>query len=324
MLNVALLTFEGADLLDIAGPMQVFSLASDLGRGNDPKYRISVISLTGMGVRTSSGVLVSTVLAQQALSEGVDTLLVAGGSGAADAARDKVLIRWLQSNRSSFRRIGTTSTGSLVLAAAGILDGHRATTHWASLDELRRGYPSVHVQENALFIEDSGIWTSAGVTAGIDMALAMVEADAGRGLALKTAKSLVLYLKRSGGESQISNHLHAQHMPDEIRSLLERILENPRDEYSLTQLVEMSGMSARSLYRLFYQQLKMTPREFVEMARLDVAKRLLEENGVRPGRVAQQAGFGSREAMRRSFQKKLGVSPTAYRHKIAASSRSGA
>jgi len=324
MLNVALCAFEGVDLLDIAGPVQVFSSASELGRGTEPKYRASVISMSGMGIRTSSGLLISTVLAQQALADGIDTLLVAGGDGAARAAKDKALLHWLQANRSAFRRIGATSTGTFVLAAAGLLDGRGATTHWAHVNELQRSHPAVRVDQNALFVEDEGVWTSAGVTASIDMALAMVEADAGRGLAMKTAKSLVVYLKRSSGESQISTHLHAQHMPDELRILLERILENPREEYSVPQLVQISGMSTRSLYRAFYQQLKMTPREFVEMARLEVAKRLLEENGVRPGRVAEQAGFGSREAMRRSFQKRLGISPTAYRQKINSQARKSA
>jgi transcriptional regulator GlxA family with amidase domain len=324
MLNVALCAFEGVDLLDIAGPLQVFSYASDLGRGTDPKYCVSVISMSGMGIRTSSGLLISTALAQQALADGIDTLLVAGGAGAAKAANDKALLHWLQANRALFRRIGATSSGAFVLAAAGILDGRRATTHWANISDLQRGHPAVQVDQNALFVQDGDVWTSAGVTAGIDMALAMVEADAGRGLAMKTAKNLVLYLKRSSGEAQISTHLHAQHMSDDLRMLLERILENPREEYSVPQLVEISGMSMRSLYRAFYQQLKTTPREFVEMARLEVAKRLLEENGVRPGRVAEQAGFGSREAMRRSFQKRLGTSPTAYRQKHHSAERRSA
>ncbi|MGQ0741440.1 MAG: GlxA family transcriptional regulator [Alphaproteobacteria bacterium] len=324
MRNITVLVFEGADLLDIAGPLRVFTAASEMASGAEPRYAVSVISLTGMGTRTDAGLLVSTKLAQSSLAEGVDTLLVAGGSGAAAAARDRALVHWLKANRNSFRRIGATSNGCLVLAASGLLDGRRATTHWENLEELHRGYPTIKVQENALFVEDGGVWTSAGVTAGIDMALAMVEADAGRGLALKTAKRLVLYLKRAGHEAQISAHLHAQHMPDDLRKLLEQILDNPREEYSVPQLVQMSGMSARSLYRLFYQQLKMTPREFVEMVRFDVAKRLLEDNGVRPGRVAEQAGFGSREAMRRSFQKRLGISPTAYRQKVCAATRTGA
>ena len=143
MLNVALCAFEGVDLLDIAGPLQVFSSASDLGRGTDPKYRVSVISMSGMGIRTSSGLLISTTLAQQALAEGIDTLLVAGGDGATKAAKDKALLHWLQTNRSTFRRIGATSSGTFVLAAAGVLDGHRATTHWASVNDLQQGHPDV-------------------------------------------------------------------------------------------------------------------------------------------------------------------------------------
>lgn len=317
MLNVALFAFENANLLDIAGPLQVFSSASELGGAKDAKYDVSVISMSGMGVRTSSGLLISTNLAQQELAKGIDTLLVAGGGGALKAAKDKALIQWIQVNRSAFRRIGATGTGALILAAAGILDGRRATTHWAHLTDFRREYPSVLVEPDALFVEDSGIWTSAGTTAGIDMALEFVQADASRGLALKTAKELVLYLKRAGGESQFSTHLHAQHMPEELRALLERIMENPREEYSVPQLTKISGISTRSLYRAFYQQLNMTPREFVELARLEVAKRLLQENGVRPGRVAEQAGFRSREAMRRSFQKRLGISPTVYRQRLS-------
>ncbi len=317
MLNIALLAFDDANLLDIAGPLQVFSTASGLGRATDAKYHVSVISMSGMGIRTSSGVLISTTLAQQAMSEGVDTLLVAGGDGAFDASRDKPLISWIQTNRNLFRRIGATCTGTFILAAAGVLDNRRATTHWAYINDLQRDYSTVRVEPNALFVEDNGVWTSAGITAGIDMALELVQADAGRGLALKTAKEMVLYLKRAGGQSQYSAHLHAQHMPDQFRELLERIIENPSDDYNLPQLTKIAGISSRSLYRAFYQKLNMTPREFVELARLEVAKRLLEDNGIRPGRVAEQAGFRSREAMRRSFQKQLGISPTAYRQKYS-------
>ena len=323
MLNIALLAFDDANLLDIAGPLQVFASASDLGRSTDEKYHVSVISMSGMGIRTSSGVLISTALAQQVLSEGIDTVLVVGGRGAFNAAKDSPLIQWIQTNRASFRRIGSTCTGAFVLAAAGVLSSHRATTHWAYTNDLQRDYPSVLVDPNALFVEDRGIWTSAGITAGIDMALELVQADTGRGLALKTAKELVLYLKRAGGQSQYSAHLHAQHMPDQFRELLERIMENPSDEYSLPQLTKIAGISTRSLYRAFYQQLNMTPREFVELARLEVAKRLLEDNGVRPGRVAEQAGFRSREAMRRSFQKQLGISPTVYRQRYSVDDRNG-
>ena len=276
-------------------------------------YEVSVISMAGMGVRTSSGVLISTRLADQALSQGIDTLLVVGGKGAYETAQERVLIRWLESNRTKFRRVGCCGAAAFILAAARLLDQRHVATHWSCTDELRIKYPKLFIERDALFLEDQGIWSSAGATACIDMALKLVEDDVGQDLALKVAKEFVLYVRRMGREPQFSAHLKAQHMPNELRQLLERIMENPCAKYDMLQLVRYSGMSRRSLYRAFYQELRMTPREFVEMARLVVAKRLLTEEGARPARIAKLAGFSSREAMRRVFRRELGISPTAYK-----------
>ena len=238
MLNVAILGFEGASILDIAGPLQVFASASQLGRR---KYRVVLISMSGMGIRTSSEVLLSTLPAQQELAAGIDTLLVAGGPGALSAAHDKTITQWLQSNRKAFRRIGSICTGAFILAAAGILDKRRAATHWAHAEDLQREFPSVCVERDALFINDKEIWTSGGVTAGIDMALELVQIDAGRELAVKTAKELVLAQMRSGGQSQFSAHLAIQSVPDDLRGLLEHILEFPQEDYDFAGTLSPIG-----------------------------------------------------------------------------------
>jgi transcriptional regulator GlxA family with amidase domain len=323
-LNIAVLVYEGTDLLDIAGLLSVFESAAKLRQVTEAAratYNVSVVSMSGMGVRTSCGVLVSTRLAEQALSQGIDTLLVAGGEGAFTAAKEKVLIKWIETHRSEFRRIGCCGSGAFILASAGILDARRITTHWACADELQAKFSDLLIERDALFIEDHGIWSSAGATACIDMALKLVEEDVGQGMALKVAKEFVLYLRRTGREPQFSAHLQAQHMPNELKGLLERIMENPQVKYDVTQLVRYSGMSRRSLYRAFYHELRMTPREFVELARLEVAKRLFEEEGARPARVAKLAGFASREAMRRVFRRQLGISPTAYRQRLLGTDR---
>ena len=319
---IAFVVYDDANLLDISGPVQVFAAASGqaeaMGLTPGPAYEVIVVSREGGIVQTSCGVGIQTGALAELEHRPMDTLLVTGGRGCLTAAEDVALVTWLKAKSGQARRFGSICTGAYLLAAAGLLRDRRATTHWEYTDTFGKRFPDVHFECDALFIEDGGVWTSAGVTAGIDMALAMVEQDLGTELALDTAKQLVLFLKRSGGQSPFSTFLKAQSIKDDrLRRLAAWILENPTEDLSPEALADRAHVSLRSLFRAFHEEARMTPREFVERARLEVACRLLEQSEDRIDRVAMKSGFASADGMRRAFRRVFNVSPLVYRERFS-------
>src|SRR6185437_2957687 len=243
----------------------------------------------------------------------VDTLLIAGGPGVAAACKDVALLQWLRDRAGQARRVASVCTGAFVLAATGALDGRRATTHWSFCAELARAYPRVQVELDPIFVRDGVFWTSAGVTSGIDLALAMVEEDLGREVALAVARYLVVYLKRSGGQAQYSAALSLQVADDRFGVLHNWIAAHLPQDLSLPILAEQAAMSTRSFSRRYREATGMTPAHAVERLRVDEARRLLLETRLPVKRIAQRCGFGSEETLRRSFMRLLKITPNDYR-----------
>ena len=313
--TIAVFVFDGAKLLDAAGPLQVFA---DARHDSAPAYRTALVSLGGGPVATDAGVSLSTEPLSPLLDRGIDTLLVSGGDGAMVAAKCGEHRAALASAVPRLRRLGSICTGAFVLAAGGHLDGRKATTHWASCTELAERHPAIDVQPDAIFVEDGPVWTSAGVTAGIDMALAMVEADLGREEALRIARHLVLYLKRPGGQEQFSAPLRAQAGgTGALESLLAHVHAHPDEDLSIARLAVLAGLSARTLARRFEQEVGATPAAFVERVRVDAACEAFCRGERSVKRVAARAGFGGEERMRRAFQRVKGVAPSEYRDRFS-------
>lgn len=313
---VALLASPYVQLLDVVGPTDVFTEASrQLG---DPRaYRLRVIS-TGPDVITSSSGLKLVPDATVTTHRGaIDTLLVAGSPSVDMLVDDDSVQRWLCRQASRVRRIGSVCSGAFMLAAAGLLDGKKVATHWNFAARLSAQYPQLQVDADAIYLRDGNLYTSAGVTAGMDLALALVEEDHGRELALRVARELVMFLKRPGGQSQYSAHLAAQMAErSSIRKVQERILARTSADLSVPALAASIGMSERNFARVFRAQAGVTPAEFVETARIDAARRLLEETGDALKRIAEAVGYTNVDAFRRAFQRRVGVSPAQYRHRF--------
>jgi transcriptional regulator GlxA family with amidase domain len=251
------------------------------------------------------------------VSGGIDTLLVAGGIGAPRAAADRALIGWLRRIAPRARRLGSVCTGAFLLAEAGLLDGRRATTHWRFCRQLAERYPRVAVDPDPIFVRDRRVYTSAGVTAGMDLALALVEEDHGREVALGVARQLVMFLKRPGGQSQFSVPLMAQAAERQpLSELLTWIGDHPGADLSVEALARRAAMSPRNFARVFTRHVGMTPARFVERARVEAARRRLEESSVGVEVIATESGFNSAEIMRRAFLRTVRVSPADYRHRF--------
>ncbi|WP_246196074.1 GlxA family transcriptional regulator [Aquisphaera giovannonii] len=320
--RVVLLAYPGADLLDVAGPCAVFDAfghAPDGAReGTAPGYRLEVVSAGG-GTRVETSCRVALVAGRdyRSIRGTVDTLLVAGGEGAWRAARDEPLLRWLRRMAPRVRRIGSVCTGAFVLAAAGLLDGRRATTHWELCPRLARDHPAVAVEEEPIFVRDGNVYTSAGVTAGMDLALAMVEEDHGHDAAMRIARHLVMFVRRPGGQPQFSAALDlqaAERRP--IRELQAWIAGHPSGDLSVGALAARVHMSPRNFARVFRDEVGQTPARFVERVRVEAARRLLEESAAGLDRVARECGFGGPDSMRRSFLRVLRVAPSKYRGRL--------
>jgi transcriptional regulator GlxA family with amidase domain len=316
--SIVVLAFPGAQLLDVSGPLQVFASANELAaqRGRAAPYAPRVVAADAGPVTTSSGV---TLIADSLRSAGPhpDTLIVAGGKGVRAAAQDARLIRWVRQQVGRSRRVASVCTGAFLLAEAGLLDGRRAVTHWTQCDELAKRYPRITVDADPIFIRDGALWTSAGVTAGIDLALALVEEDLGRSIALDVARELVVFLKRPGGQAQFSAMLSMQQTTDRFGELHAWIAEHLSADLSVPVLAERAGMSERSFVRHFRAETGRTPARAVEQMRIEAAQRLLGETAQPVKRIAARCGFGTEETMRRSFVRVLGVTPQAYRDRFA-------
>ncbi len=271
-------------------------------------------------VTTSCGIkIVPDQTFEEANLADVDTLLIAGGHGAHQALGDRELIKWIARAAGSVRRIASVCTGAFLLAEAGVLDGRRATTHWRYCAQLAHRYPAIDVEPDAIHVRDDHIYSSAGVTAGMDLALALVEEDYGRALALEIARDKVMYLKRPGGQSQFSATLAAQSGEDSPFSALQQwIFDNLSSELSVAALADRAAMSPRNFARLFTQHTGQTPAKFVETARLDFCRRRLEESTARLEAIAHDSGFGNAERLRKSFQRHFRISPQDYRRRFRA------
>ena len=321
--RIALVVYPDFEPLDLTGPFSVFSGANfwlQKVRGIPTQaYATTVVGAEAGPLRAAGGLGILVDCSFRTLRGEIDTLLVVGGLGARDAVRDQALLTWLLRMAPRVRRLGSVCTGSFILAKAGLLDGRRATTHWASSTELARRYPRVNVDADPIFIRDGNIYTSAGVTAGMDLALALVEEDYGREVALHIARHLVLYVRRPGGQSQFSTLLAAQEGDHEpLRELQTWIIENLDADLSVPVLARRVAMSPRHFARVFTREIGITPGQFVEKARIEAARRQLEESPHGLKQVAEDCGFGSADTMRRAFLRTLRVAPIVYRGRFRA------
>jgi transcriptional regulator GlxA family with amidase domain len=316
---IEVLAFPAVQLLDVTGPVQVFASANDLAieAGGAPPYVLSIVAKGAESVVTASA---GFGLATSPLPAGgvpLDTLIIAGGQGVEAAAADAELVDWLRVRAKSARRVASVCTGAFLLAASGVLDGRRAVTHWSFCADLARRFPAVRVEAEPIFVRDGSVWTSAGVTAGIDLALALVEQDLGRGAALAVARYLVVFLKRPGGQAQFSTALSLQAADDKFGALHDWINRHLADDLSLSVLARQAGMSARNFSRRYAEVAGLTPGRAIERLRVEAARRLLTESRLPVKRIAQRCGFGSEETMRRSFLRQLAVSPQDYRARFS-------
>lgn len=318
-LTIALLVFPDCVLLDLAGPMEVFQTACSLAEreGRPPPYRVVTVAARRESVRTRAGLAFTPDATLADTIDPVDTLLVVGGRGVHEATRDAALLDWLRAVAARARRVGSICTGAYLLAAAGLLDGRRAATHWRECANLAAAYPTITVDGDSIFVEDRGVYTSAGVSAGIDLALALVEEDCGHACALAVARQLVLFLKRPGCQSQLSVFLAAQAAErSPIRAVQDWALQNLAADLSIQALADRAAMSPRNFARVFHRETGQTPGHFVETARLEAARHALESSDAPLEIVAAECGFPSAETLRRVFQRRLGVAPRAYRQRF--------
>ena len=321
--RIVLIGYPGAQSLDLVGPFEVFSMAN---RSGDPgAYEVILASEEGGEIICNSGLRLGGAVALADLPDEIDTILISGGvEDAVRRARDGALPAWLAGRHSQARRVGSVCSGSFVLAAAGLLDGRRATTHWGFCDEFRAFRPEVRLEPDAIFVVDPPFYTSAGVTAGIDLCLTLVEADRGAEVALAIARNLVLFLRRAGGQTQYSTALSVQiNATSRLRTLIAELSAEPYGNLSLPNLASRAAMSERTFSRVFKKETGVSPAAFVETSRVDRAKALLESSDWTLDRVAERAGFGDISGLHRAFQKRLGVTPGEYRARFGPSRKSG-
>ncbi len=311
---IDVLAYPAVQLLDVTGPLQVFASANDMvvDAGGTRPYQLRVVSQDGRDVTATAGLALAAGPLTKT-GDVLDTLLVAGGEGVEAAIENPVLVDWVRRRATEARRVASVCTGALLLAAAGVLDGRRATTHWMFCNRLAQRFPAVHVEPDPIFVRDGPVWTSAGVTAGIDLALALVEEDLGRAVALAVARYLVVFLKRPGGQAQFSAALALQAAEDKFGALHAWISEHLAGDLSLSVLANQAGMSERSFSRHYAEATGQTPARAIERLRVEAARRLLSETRLPFKRISQRCGFGSEETMRRSFLRLLSVSPQDYR-----------
>ena len=312
--TIAIVCFNDAQLLDITGPMQVFSSANDLYKGDVKPYRLLTIAEHDK-IKTTSGL----ELAVEPLSlapDQLDTLIISGGRGIDHFAGNKAMLQWIDTMNRKTRRTASVCSGSLALAKLGLLDGKKAATHWSRISEFEKDCPNVSWTNDAIFIRNGKIWTSAGITSGIDMALAMVEEDLGFDLAKSVARELVVYLRRPGGQSQFSELLDLYCEDERFNALNQWIMKNLSRPLSVAKLAEKCGMSERNFSRLYTRDTGSSPAKAIELFRLEAARQYLEQDWSIK-KTARQCGFGSEETLRRVFQRHFHVSPQNYRGRFS-------
>jgi transcriptional regulator GlxA family with amidase domain len=332
--QIAILLYPGVQSLDFTGPLEVFTGAQRLiassGRRSDARerghsgrvyevtgYEMKLLSTDGRPLETSSGLMVTPHASLEEAPTKIDTLIVPGGYGSREATADRALLEWIAQTAVSARRTASVCTGAFLLAAAGLLDGRRATTHWASAAELAVRYPAVDVDPEPIFLRDGPIWTSAGVTTGMDLALALVEEDLDRDAALQIARHLVLFLRRPGNQAQFSATLSSQEPAREpLREVQRHVVEQPAADLSVEALAAHAHMSPRHFARAFAAETGVTPARYVEQVRIEAARRRLEDTAEPIAAVASACGFGTAETMRRTFLRRIGVGPAEYRRRF--------
>ncbi|MDH6234784.1 transcriptional regulator GlxA family with amidase domain [Mesorhizobium soli] len=315
--TIVVLALPGVQLLDVSGPLDVFAEAN--AQVGHEVYRLVVAAGEPGPIRSSSGVrLMPDRIIDRDFEEAIDTLLVAGCPNAAEMPADRVIIDWLRVRAPMARRYGSVCSGAFFLAAAGLLDGRRVTTHWAVAEELARQFPDVTVDEDAIHVSDGPLRTAAGVTAGLDLALALVEEDLGHDIAMRVASQLVMFFKRPGGQMQFSRKGEAVPAGRAALQELQRwVAANPALDHSVANLARRMDLSPRHFSRLFRGEVGITPATWVEEARVGAARRLLERENEAPKQVAARCGFADADTLRRAFARHVGVTPAEYRKRFA-------
>ena len=320
--RVAFVVYSGIQSLDLAGPFEVFQGANQvLALTQRPAaYEPRIVARDPRPIATESGLSIVPQDAIRRVRGPIDTLIIAGGTGVRDAIGDRSLLRAVARLASGARRVVSVCSGAFILAELGLLDGRRATTHWQRAGQLARAYPDVRVEAEPIFIRDGRVYTSAGVTAGIDLALSLVEEDLGREVALQIARGLVMFLRRPGNQAQFSAHLRAQQADREpLREVQRFIAEHPDEDLGAEALARRAAMSVRHFARCFREQVGVSPARYVETTRLEAARRRLVESHDGLDRVASSCGFGSAEVLRRAFVRRLNVTPSEYRTRFRSS-----
>ena len=326
---IVVLAFEDVQLLDVTGPVQVFASANEMicGTRGAPShgapYRIVVTSRRGGAIRSSSGLpLVTQAIAGAPGGRYIDTLILPGGAGVHAAAKDKSTVAWIQRQIANARRVASVCTGAFLLAEAGALNGRRVTTHWKFCGRLQQEYPDIRVDPDPIYLHSDRIWTSAGVTAGIDLSLALVQEDLGRKVAMAVARHLVVFLNRPGGQSQFSAALEAQaaaadgNAPNAFTPLHHWIAENVAGDLRVERLAERAGMTPRTFARIYAAKMGLTPARMVEKIRIEAVRRNLEETDMPIKQIAARCGFGQEERLRRAFARQVGTTPAEYRRRF--------
>lgn len=309
--SIEILTFPDAQLLDVAGPLQAFATANDLTPAGCPRPYATTVVAQAPSPPTSAGLTLQAAPLPPP-EQPLHTLIVAGGRGIYPACENAGLVAWVRARAARAERTASVCSGAFLLATAGLLDGRRAVTHWHRCRDFAARFPAVRLEPDPIFIRDGSIWTSAGITAGIDLALAMVEADLGHASALAVARQLVVFLKRPGGQAQFSTALDLQTADDGFARLHAWMLDNLDRTLPLETLASEAGMSTRSFSRHYRAAMGRTPARALESMRVEAARRCLEE-GLSVGTAARRCGFGSEETMRRAFVRGLGTGPQDYR-----------
>ena len=318
--RVTFVAYPQLQVLDLTGPWEAFAIANRFAPAG-PAYDLEVVAADSEPLRTSGGLAIvpDRVLGspRSRANRSIDTLVVPGGEGTEAAAFDESLRAWIAAVAPGCRRIVSVCSGAFLLAGAGLLDGRRATTHWSECDTLARFFPEVTVEADPIFVRDGNVATSAGITAGIDLALALVEEDLGRDLALEVARWLVMFLRRPGGQAQFSAQLDAQVAErNELADLQAWIVDHPDADLGVAALAGRVGMSERNFARVFAREVGTTPADYVERVRVEAARRLLETTAEPVATVARRCGYGSPDTFQRAFTRQLGVTPRDYRRRF--------
>jgi len=316
--TIAFLGFEGCAALDLTGPHEVFALSSYLApSGSVPPYRMVLLAERAGPFRAALGFGLIADASWRDFRGSVDTLIVAGGPDMTPMTGNRALLAWLRTMSRRTRRIGSICTGAFALGEAGLLDDRRATTHWMDVERLAGTYPKVKVDPDAIYVRDGKVFTSAGITAGMDLALALVEEDLGRDTALAVARMLVMYLKRPGGQSQFSMSLQAQTIEGRrLAPLLLWLAKHYREPITVETMAEQAAMSPRTFARVFVAETGETPASYLEKLRVEHAVRLLETTAGSLDVTARDCGFTGREQLRRAFQRHRGITPQDYQQRF--------